>query len=418
VTMATLSTAPAGLAVAVTFDGGSTWASRIIGTGGRLGEICCDEQMAFDRFGNLWVTYLLNTNGNIPIALSTDGGRHFSRVATIHPIKPTGARSLAGGTGKGPVRAPSHKASADQPSIAVGPGSVWVSYTVFPSTVIQAAGSRVTGLGDFGGFQEPENVPTAKGKGAFGSTAVGPSGQVMVAYQSATNGQGGARLFTAVDPDGLGPRGFAAPRFLARTHVGGFDFIPAQPDRSVDAEVSLAWDRSGGPFDGRVYAVWTREQPNESDDMDIMFQRSNDEGRSFTAPVRLNDDRTANSQFQPAIAVDQATGFVGVAWFDARNDLGAGGEGDTDGVPNDDVQTWATFSRRGGSQFVPNFRVSKGTNNAAATNTSFDFGDYTAAAFQSHRFYPAWPDNSNSTGDNPDGRLHALDVYTAKVVVP
>ncbi len=27
-------------------------------------------------------------------------------------------------------------------------------------------------------------------------------------------------------------------------------------------------------------------------------------------------------------------------------------------------------------------------------------------------------DNSNSTGDNPDGRLHALDLYTAAVSVP
>ena len=44
-------------------------------------------------------------------------------------------------------------------------------------------------------------------------------------------------------------------------------------------------------------------------------------------------------------------------------------------------------------------------------------GDYTHAAFQSHAFYPAWSDNSNSTGDNPDGTLHQLDLYTAKVVI-
>jgi hypothetical protein len=28
-----------------------------------------------------------------------------------------------------------------------------------------------------------------------------------------------------------------------------------------------------------------------------------------------------------------------------------------------------------------------------------------------------WSDNSNSTGDNPDGALSALDVYTAKVAI-
>lgn len=417
VTMATLSTAAAGLAEAYTFDGGTTWTSRIIGTSAPLGHICCDEQLAFDPYGNLWMTYLLNGNGTVPIALSTDGGKTFTRVATIHPVKPVGAHSVAGATGKGVFRA-THKASADQGSISADGHSVWVSYSVFPSTRIQAAGARVSGLGSFGRFKTLETVPTGHGVGDYGSTAVGPGGQVMVSYQSATNGQGGAKLYTAVDPDGLGPKGFGAPVLLAHTHVGGFDYIPAQPDRSVDAEVNLAWDRSGDPHTGRVYAVWTQEHPNESNDMNIMLQWSDDAGATWTSPVRLNDDHTTTSQFQPSIAVDQATGYVGVSWFDARNDSGTGGSGDTDGVPNDDVQTWATYSRDGGATFAPNFQVSEGTNNAADTNTSFDFGDYTAAAFQSHVFYPVWPDNSNSTGQNPDGTLNALDVYAARIVVP
>jgi hypothetical protein len=28
-----------------------------------------------------------------------------------------------------------------------------------------------------------------------------------------------------------------------------------------------------------------------------------------------------------------------------------------------------------------------------------------------------WADNSNSTGDNPNGTLHQLDIYTARVRV-
>jgi len=57
------------------------------------------------------------------------------------------------------------------------------------------------------------------------------------------------------DPDGLGPAGCGKRIFVTATHVGGFDFIPAQPDRSVDAEPGLAWDRTGGPHAGRVYLV-------------------------------------------------------------------------------------------------------------------------------------------------------------------
>jgi len=309
-------------------------------------------------------------------------------------------------------------ASGDQPSISVGPHSVWVSYTSYPSTVVQASGASVSGLGQFGSFSAPQSVPTSDGRGNYGDTAVGPDGQVMVTYQDQTTGQGGSRIFTALDPDGLSPARFGDPRLLARSRVGGFDYLPVQPNRSVDAEASLAWDRSGGPHSGRVYAIWTQEVRSESDDMDIMFQSSDDGGATWSAAVRLNDDHGTNSQVNPAIAVDQTSGDVAVSWYDARNDLGSGGAGDTDGVPNDDVQTWATYSTDGGATIAPNFQVSQGTSNANGAESFFDYGDYTHAAFQSGRFYPAWSDNSNSTGDNPDGTHHQLDLYTASIPIP
>jgi hypothetical protein len=51
------------------------------------------------------------------------------------------------------------------------------------------------------------------------------------------------------------------------------------------------------------------------------------------------------------------------------------------------------------------------------TGSSFNFGDYTKLAFDSGTFYPAWSDNSNSTGDNPDGALSKLDLYTTAVTI-
>jgi hypothetical protein len=33
-------------------------------------------------------------------------------------------------------------------------------------------------------------------------------------------------------------------------------------------------------------------------------------------------------------------------------------------------------------------------------------------------FWPAWSDNSNSTGTNPDGTLHQFDLYTAAIPIP
>ena len=395
VAMSTLPDVVAGLAVGVSFDSGANWTRSVIGSSSAdpLGDICCDQQLAWDRFGNLWMTYLVNSNGDVLVAISTNGGTSFTKVADVR------------------------RKFADQPSIAVGPNSVWVSYTNAPGNQIQAFGAPVTGLGQFGSFSAPENVPSPHGNGDYGDTAVGPAGQVMVTYQNATNGQGGTNIYTAVDPDGLGPAGFGSGIFAAHSHVGGFDFIPAQPDRSIDAEANLAWDRSGA-HNGRIYLVWTQETPNESANDDIMLQHSDDNGATWSAAVKLNDDATTNSQYDPAIALDQSTGNVAVSWYDTRNDLGTGGSGDTDGVPNDDFQIWATDTTDGGATFAPNFRVSAGTSNAVDANSSFDIGDYTHAAFVAGSFWPAWSDNSNSTGDNPNGALHQLDLYTAKVTIP
>jgi hypothetical protein len=123
----------------------------------------------------------------------------------------------------------------------------------------------------------------------------------MQACSLTESGQGGGKIFVNVDPDGLGPAGFGDRVFVTQTHVGGFDFIPAQPDRSIDAEVGLAWDRTGGPHAGRVYMVNTAEQPNESDNTDIYVRHSDDNGATWSAGVRVNDDSTRQ---QPVPAED------------------------------------------------------------------------------------------------------------------
>src|SRR5439155_330844 len=205
--------------------------------------------------------------------------------------------------------------------------------------------------------------------------------------------------------------------FVAATHVGGFDFIPPQPDRSVDAEPGLAWERTGGVHRGRVYLVYTFENKNESDDTDVYVRHSDDGGATWSQGVRVNDDHTANSQFLPKISLDPTTGNLAVAWHDARADLGAGGAGDTDGVPNDDAQLWGAFSTDGGASFGPNLQISAGTSNSHDSGNGIDYGDYIGLSFYGGVAHPAWADNSNSTGTNPDGALHKLDIYTAAVPV-
>ncbi|OLB45164.1 MAG: hypothetical protein AUH05_03635 [Ktedonobacter sp. 13_2_20CM_53_11] len=396
----------AGLFEGVSFDGGATWTTKLIGDNDNLGDACCDPSLSFDRYGNLFMTYLYNVELEVPIALSTDGGLHFNLIANI--AKPPKQSSSASGE-RGLFR------FVDQPTITAGVGEVWMVFN--GGGPIVATGAKVSGLGKVGGFITPEVVPGTNNC-TYGDVSIGPRGQVMQVCSLTESGQGGGKLFVNVDPDGLGPAGFGSRVFVAETHVGGFDFIPAQPDRSVDAEPGLAWDRTGGPHNGRVYLVYTLEQPNESNNMDIYVRFSDNDGATWSSPARVNDDHTKNSQFLPKISLDPTSGNLAVVWYDSREDLGTGGSGDTDGVPNDDAQFWGAFSTDGGQTFTANTQISAGTSNSHDSGNAIDYGDYTGLSFYGGIAHPAWADNSNSTGNNPDGTLHGLDIYTAAVVAP
>jgi hypothetical protein len=163
-----------------------------------------------------------------------------------------------------------------------------------------------------------------------------------------------------------------------------------------------------------VYLVYTHEIKNESDNTDIEVRFSDDQGATWSGPTRVNDDATSRSQFLPKISLDPVTGHLAVVWYDARNDSGTGGAGDTDGLPDTDAQFWGSFSSDGRA-FSPNVRISAGTSNAADAHNGIDYGDYTGLSFYGGIAHPAWADNSNSTGDNPDGTLHEFDIYTAAV---
>ena len=115
-----------GLFKAVSFDGGLTWATSIIATGQTaddpndpLGDSCCDPSIAFDQYGNLFLSYLYNIEIPVPIALSTDGGLTFDLIARIpKPDKVTGV-----GMRQGTFR------FTDQQTIVTGAGMVWVVVT-------------------------------------------------------------------------------------------------------------------------------------------------------------------------------------------------------------------------------------------------------------------------------------------------
>jgi len=369
-------------------DGGLTWNNSNVSA---LGVSDGDVSSVFDDFGNLFLVQFTSvTTLQIVVGLSTNGGASFTLLYETSTRKNDQPTIVAG------------------PSSTPGQGSVWISYTDSHNN-LEVQGAAVTGLGSVGTFSAAQSPP-GSASADFGDIAVGPAGQVMVVYQSNKTKEGPDTIRANLNASGPGGS-FGAQSSPTVTQVGGFATIPAQPKRLIDAEAGLAWDRSGGPFQGRLYLMYTDRANTNTFDTDIYVRHSDNNGTNWSAPVRVNDDPAGNgkSQFLPRIALDQTSGYIAVSFYDCRNSAG-----------NNATEFWAAVSTNGGASFLPNVKVSAGVSSALAPNvaaTTFDYGDYSGLTFFGGVFYPCWADNSNSTGNNPDGAMSYFDIYTARVTV-
>jgi len=124
------------------------------------------------------------------------------------------------------------------------------------------------------------------------------------------------RRYALISRDG--GRRFGAAHPIAETQAHGND------DRARSAKGwgggELAADRSAGPTRGRLYATWAdwREAGGRWRYVPVVAA-SADTGRTWSAPVAVNDDRTAANHSNPGVAVN-AAGVVGVVWNDRRSD--------------------------------------------------------------------------------------------------
>jgi hypothetical protein len=399
---------------------------------------CCDPATAYDDFGNLYFVYLsidpVIARSAIVVLLSTDGGANFEQIGEIlaeQPNEPAGVDRC-------------EVATATLPD---GTAVLWVSYVDFSSSAftMSAVGTSITGLGTVGttyrglqgAFNDPQKLPQGgPGTGSslphnVGHVAIGPDGQVSVAHQD-TGRTAADKIYVNTDPDGLGPAPFGNAVLIDATQVLPFEPIPGQPVRGLSAVATVAYDRSNGPNRGRLYISYTQEVTEDrvgeevgsdglpitvtqSTDMNVNLRFSDDFGASWSPAFIVNDDPITdqNAQFFQRVAVDQTTGNVAVTWLDSRDDVGGG---DSD----DEIGCYATVgqSMGNGIVFAPNLRLNVGLSNARFSgNLGNDYGDYIGLDYHDNVFWVAYPDNSNSLGDNPSGRLRAFDIYAARVRV-
>jgi hypothetical protein len=293
--------------------------------------------------------------------------------------------------------------------VKAGPGvgganqSIWITHRT--SAGLVARGAAVNGFNSFGAFGAALTIPGG-GSGNFGDIAVGPNGQVAVTYQTPSSGSGPATIQVAVNSTGNTAGSFVMAAGTVATNVGGFRAIPAQPSRTVDAEVGLAYDNSNGPHRGRLHMVYTDAPTTSSNDLNIFTRFSDNDGATWSAPHRVNTDAGTNSQFFSKIALDPTTGNIAVVWYDARNS-----------ASNNRVELWGTASTDGGLTFASEVKISgTGLTSGVGLGSGNELGDYLGLDFNNNVFYPVWGDDSNSDGNNPNGTSN-LDFYGARVTL-
>ena len=102
---------------------------------------------------------------------------------------------------------------------------------------------------------------------------------------------------------------------------------PVAPTNGIAPGIHLAQDRTLGsfsPYQGSVYVVYTSGGGTNTD---VMLSRY-DGTTTWAAAVKVNDDNVYDAinsegnrnQFNPAIAIDDATGAVAVTFYDSRYD--------------------------------------------------------------------------------------------------
>jgi hypothetical protein len=331
----------AGMFEGVSFDGGKTWATKLIGRGAGdpLGDACCDPSLSFDQYGNLFLTYLYEAEDQVPVALSTDGGLTFQVIANISQASLPGKK--AGGDNRGlfrDVTAHHHR----------GPRR----YGWYSARAAVAATGLGAGPDRVGAFRRWVVPGTAAAPTATSPSAVG---QVMQAWPLTESGRG-RKIFVNTGPDGLGPAGSGTD--LRHPDPSAVHFIPRNRTRSVDAEP--AWPGTAtGPHAGRVY--WSTQEHLNERSTGVYVRHSDDNRATWNAPVQVNGDHSAQPSSCPR-SPGPATGNIAVVCYVSRNDLGTGGQGDANGIERD-----AQFGERSAptaARLHRSIQISAGTSNS------------------------------------------------------
>jgi hypothetical protein len=247
-----------------------------------------------------WVASGENARPGVYVATSADAGETFGR-----PVLVSGAAG-ADVSGEQPPRVALRPQARGVPGIVV----IW--------TAKAAAGTRLlTARSDDGGrrFTAPAAVPGSEAAGNRGweSLAVTPRGDVWALWLDHRELAAGRDTEHSAHQHGATRSDGAERAQRSRLFVGSVSGGAAGRGLTGGVCYCCKTALAAGP-DGGLYAAWRHVYPGNI--RDIAFTMSSDGGATFTAPVRVSDDRWVLDgcpENGPSLAVD-ARRRVHVVW--------------------------------------------------------------------------------------------------------
>ncbi|WP_406367679.1 Ig-like domain-containing protein [Streptomyces sp. NBC_01546] len=388
-----------------------------------------DPSLAFDSQGRLFVTHLSPSFNSTP-------GRFGVGVARINDLTTPGNQTFTPVqvSGNSPDNHDKQWLVADANPTSPYRDNLYIVWTHLGAPWEIQFSRSVNGGANW-------SVPSVLSVAADGNVwpshaAVGPNGDLYVAYHAGTCDEG---------TDGAPGQGTVR---LLRDGSGGADFAGgAVPQRSTPfgaGEASVTCNVQNGAGDipgtdfwlqgsmqswvlpdpgrpGNVYVVANDDPDNafgSGDDGDVRIARSTDNGVSFAAPSRVDHGPGQTLAVMPTAHIDQ-DGNIVAHWYDNRSGRRNGGTG-PNGNNNFLLDLYGTASRDGGATWSHDFRISDAPfdpdlgarcrfgNNpgcgtvTASTEQTLRIGEYNGVWTVDGIGYATWTGNATPpTGTNP-----------------
>ena len=372
-----------------------------------------DPTLAFDTQGNVFYGYIVvhfsasgspnstAINGTeMAVARSTDGGKTYPRVTFF---------SFEGGENHFNDKP---MITADTSATSPFRDNVYIAWdaAVGGST---GGGVRVAASSDHGATFSITRAddPSGPGRAIGASPAVGPNGELYVAWNDYRNN---AIVFNRSFDAG---RTWGVPVTVSPKTLP-FDLaIPAEFVRAALVYPSLGVDSSSGPHRGRIYCSWM--DLTAMNVTDIFISYSDDNGAHWSTPTHVPDQFAFPvDRFNHWMSIDPVTGDVNVAFYDTRNDR-TGFRYQTD--------YYFAQSQNGGASFPgSDLRVSTVSSNehdcsgvfpCDGINYGNQQGDYEGLVSLGGISYPIWTDSRRQLDPSSGCRRPLLmeEVFVAKV---